>query len=179
MRSLGELKGCAGKSLFDDFGLVRATAFQPLAKHLNRGRLDENAQGLCAIVLLDVLSAEHIHVAHHIFALCQLVVHLTFQRTVVAVGVNLLIFQEVACCDVFAEGFGGEEEVFHAVLLRAAWRTAGGGDGEMEVEPLLHQVVDDGAFAATAGGGEDDDFHGCAFEGWDMGKRERETVRST
>ena len=79
----------------------------------------------------------------------------------------------------FAEGFGGEEEVFHAVTLRAAWRTVGGGDREMEVELLLHQVVDDGAFAAAAGGGEDDDFHGCAFEGWDLGMRKRDTVRLT
>ena len=49
----------------------------------------------------------------------------------------------------------------------------------MEVELLLHQVVDDGAFAAAAGGGEDDDFHGCAFEGWDLGMRKRNTVRLT
>ena len=110
-------------------------------------------------MFLDVATADNVDVADYIFTLVKLIVYLAFQRAIEAVSIDLLLFQEVAGINLLTEFFGSEEEVFYTVLFRTTRGTAGGRDGEMEVQSLLHQVIDNGAFTATAGSGEYDNFH--------------------
>ena len=46
------------------------------------------------------------------------------------------------------------EEIFHPMLFRSAWRTAGGGDRKRKIQILRQQIIDDCRFPRTRRSGE-------------------------
>ena len=97
----------------------------------------------------------------------KLALYLCFQGAVKAVGVYLLILEELTRSDALAKLLGGEEEIFHSMLLGTARSTTCCRDREGKAQALLHQVVDDCRLARSRGGRENDEFasHGVLVEG--------------
>ena len=58
----------------------------------------------------------------------------------------LFVFQKLVVGDALFEFFRSQEEIFHSVLFGSSRRTAGGRNGESQVQVLGQQVVDDGGF---------------------------------
>ena len=149
----------AVEALLDDLGAVGAAAFKALAQHIDAGRLDEEAESVAAETLLEAHTAVDIHIEDHVLPFGQLVVNLRLEGAIEAVGIDLLVLDEVVGGDVLAELLGCHEKVLHTVALLTARRTRGGGDREEEVQLLAgHEAADDSALAAAAGGTEDNDF---------------------
>ena len=108
-------------------------------------------------MLLDVASAFHVNVEHHVLALLGLALHLRLQRAIEAIGVNLLVFQELVVAYLVLEFLRREEQILNPVLLGAAWGARGSADGKGEVQlgVLAHQPLHDGALSRPARGGKD------------------------
>ena len=128
----GHLVFRLGKTLFDGLCGVCATALQALSEFGNGRRLDEEAQGFVAIVLLDVHTTFHIDVEDNVLSLFALAFYLLLQGTVEAVVIYLFVLQELVLRDSVTKLIRRDEEVLYTILLRASWRSAGAADGEIE-----------------------------------------------
>ena len=64
----GQFKLCTGDALVDDFWRIRATTLQTTTQLCNRRWLDEDAQRLVAIIVLDVHATLHIDIEYHILS---------------------------------------------------------------------------------------------------------------
>ncbi len=69
-----ELRPC--DALVDYLRGIRAATLQPLAQLGYRRWLDKQAQGLVAILLLDVHATLHVDIEHHVLSRLQLTLHL-------------------------------------------------------------------------------------------------------
>ena len=125
LRGKGELELSTGDALVDDLGGIGGAPFEAAAQLGDGGWLDEQAQGLVAIMALDVDTALHIDVEDNVLAGIELALDLCLQRAVEAVLVDLLVLEELVVVDAAAELLGGEEEILDAMLLAAARRPAG------------------------------------------------------
>ena len=163
--------GCNIKQFYGDralsiFRSVSSTTNETAAQLLNRRRLNEQAQRAVAVILLDVATALHVDVEHHVLAARSLRLHLLLQRAVEAVLVNLLVLEKLVAADALAELLGSDEEILYAVLLCATRSTRCARDREGEVQlRALHQTIDDCALSAATRSGEYYKFtHVLSFE---------------
>jgi len=145
----GELVGGFAYAFVDDLGGVGGATLEAAAQLVDAGGLDEDAEGTVAVVAFDVDAALDIDVEDDVLAEGELRLDLGCEGAVEAVLIDFLVLEELAAGYLRAELVGGDEEVIYAVLLGAARGAAGGGDGEVEVEVLLAQEVDDGGLART------------------------------
>ena len=104
---------------------IGSPAGETLSQLLHRRRLDEKAQCLVAIIFLDVAATLHVNVEHHILSFFELFLHLRLQCAIESIGIHLLVFQEFLVGDALSELLWSDEEVFHSVLLRSSWLSAG------------------------------------------------------
>ena len=75
-----------------------------------------------AIELLDVYAALDVYVEDYVLSVLQLFLHLTFQGSIVTVGIYFLVFQEFIGINLGLELFRSKEEVLYTMLLCASWR---------------------------------------------------------
>lgn len=145
------LIGSLGYSVLNGFRRVGASCHQPFAKFVDRWRLDKNAHGAVAELLLDGTSAFDIDIKDDVLTGSQLFFDLGTKRTVKPAGIYLFILQKRSLSDTFSERFGRKEEIFHPVLFGATGCSAGATDGKMESEFLVfvHEPLHDGAFSCT------------------------------
>ena len=145
------------EALLDDRRRVRAAPLQPLAKRLQRRRVDEDVdvadlqrigvrQG--AHVVAHLRRALHVDVEDHRVALRQDLLDRRLQRAVV-VAVHLRVFDEGVVADQLLEALLRLEVVVEAVLLLAARRARRAGDRVDEVGVLLQEHVDQRRLAAA------------------------------
>ena len=166
LRSLRQLELSACDALLYHLRSVSSTTNKTAAQLLNRWRLNEQTQRAIAVILLDVATALHVDVEHHVLAARSLRLHLLLQRAVEAVLVNLLVLEKLVAADALAELLGSDEEILYAVLLCATRSTRCARDREGEVQlRALHQTIDDCALSAATRSGEYYKFtHVLSFE---------------
>ena len=82
---------------------IGCPAQQSLTQNLDGRGLYEDAQGIVAIVTLDIDATLNIDIEHHILASCQLFLNLTPKGAIQSVFIDLLIFQEIAIHDMALE----------------------------------------------------------------------------
>ena len=99
----------------------------------------------------DVASTLYVNVEHDVLPVGSLPFNLRLQCSVEPVGIDLLVFKELAVGNLLSELLGREEEILDAVLFRSPWLSACARDGEREVQllVLVHQPVDDGALSRS------------------------------
>ena len=104
--------------------------------------------------MFDIDATLDIHVEHHIPTGSQFLLHLTFEGSIEAPLIDLLIFQKIASLDVTTKLIRRKEIVIHAILLLTTWRPAGSTHAELQAElgMLLHQIMNDSAFPAPRRG---------------------------
>ena len=97
-------------------------------------------------MLLDVDTALHVDVEHHVLTCAALAFDLLFEGAIEAVVVDFLKLQELVALNLGTELLGSKEEILNAILLLATWRTAGARDGEtqFQLRVLLHQPLHNG-----------------------------------
>ena len=104
-------------TLLDDLGAIRRAPDKATAKLLDRGWLDEDAQGFVPISLLDIQPTDAVDVEDHAVTRSDTAVDLGAKRTVVASGVDLFMLKEVTTLDASLKLLGREEVILHAMLL--------------------------------------------------------------
>ena len=96
------------------------------------------------IAFLDVDASFDINVAYDVFAAFQLRIKLLAECAVEAVGIDLFVFQKVACGNMLAKLFGGDEKIFYAMTFCAAGWTAGAADAEVHGHVFFKQMLNQG-----------------------------------
>ena len=81
---------------------------------------------------LDVAPALHVNVEDDVLAALRLCFHLCFKCAIEAVLIDLLVFQKLVAFYLGPESLGCEEEILHAVALRATRLATGATDGESQ-----------------------------------------------
>ena len=121
-------------TLLDDLGAIRRAPDEATTELLDRGRLDEDAQGFVPISLLDIQPTDAVDVEDHAVTRSDTAVDLGAERTVVASRVDLFVLEEVATLDAGLKLLGREEVILHAMLLLPTGWAARRRDGEAETQ---------------------------------------------
>ena len=145
-------------TLLNDLGAIRRAPDEATTELLDRGRLDEDAQGFVPISLLDIQPADAVDVEDHAVTRSDTAVDLGAKRTVVAPRVDLFVLEEVATLDAGLKLLGREEVILHTMLLLPTGWTARSRDGEAEMQlgVLSEQTIDERTLPRTRWGGDDD-----------------------
>ena len=84
---------------------------------------------------------------YHILSRFQLLLHLRFQRAVIAVFIYFFIFEKLIILYAASKLFRREEEIFDPMLFCAPWRATGGRNRKCKIQILRQQIIDDSRLA--------------------------------
>ena len=88
---------------------------ETLAQHFHTGRLDKDADGTVAVHLLDIDSAQHIQVEHHVHTHAGDAFHLALGRAVVTALIDFLVLDKFVVGNHLLELHAPEEEMDYEV----------------------------------------------------------------
>src|ERR1700761_3740828 len=163
---LGDLVAGIRQALGDDLRQVLAAAAQALRQLVPARRQDED-QHRGREELADLQCALPVDLQHDVLAVGQQRLD-ALARRAVPVAVHMRVLEALAGRDHLLEALDGGEVVFAAVALLLARRARGVRHRDGQVRLVLEQRLDEGRFAGTAGGGDDEElageFHGKSGE---------------